>query len=183
MKTISLVLLITVFVIASARSQGVLNLPPVPVTNGVTGTLADSHVLAALYYGPSAAPEGSLSPLVAAAPLVNGYAQFGLVSVPGIGQGAPVELQIRAWDDSSGLYPGWEYAQPAWLAGQILAGKSLLVEAIIGSQPPPPGPLTFPGFTISQVPEPSPAVLGLLAVGLWRAWRPGRAPIADREGN
>ena len=171
MKTISLVLFIMAFAIASARSQGVLNLPPVPVTNGITGTLADSQVLASLYYGPAAAPESSLSLLVAATPLVSGYAQFGLVSIPGIGQGLPVELQIRAWDDSSGQYPGWESAQPAWLAGQILAGKSLLVEAIVGSQPPTPGPLNFPGFTISQVPEPSPAVLSLLSVGLWRAWR------------
>jgi hypothetical protein len=116
-------------------------------------------------------PEDSLTPLVASAPLVSGYAQFGLVSVPGVGLGAPVELQIRAWDDSSGLYPGWENAQPAWLVGQILAGKSSLVEATIGSQPPPPGPLNFPGFTISLVPEPSSAALCLLAVGLWGGWR------------
>lgn len=170
MKNTSLVLLIAASAIVSSRGQGVINLPPVPVTNGVTGALADSTVRAALYYGPALAPEESLAPL-AASNLVNGNARFGLVVVPGYGSGVPVELQIRAWDNSSGLFADWSQAQPAWQAGLLAAGKSVLVEALTGSQAPPPGQLVFPGFTISQVPEPSSAALGLLAVGLWSARR------------
>src|ERR1017187_10474405 len=170
MKTTSLILLTAVFAVASARGQGVINLPPVPVTNGVTGTLAGSVVRAELDYGPALAPENSLSPL-AALNLVNGNARFGLVTVPGFGLGVPVEVQIRAWDNSSGLFADWAQAQPAWQAGLIIAGKSILVEAITGSPSTPPGVLIFPGFTIAQVPEPSSAALGLLAVGLWSARR------------
>jgi hypothetical protein len=171
MKITSLVLLTAALAVASARGQGIINLPPVPVTNGVTGTLAGSSVLAALYYGPSDAPADSLSPLVASLALSSGYARFGVVTVPGYLPFTPVEVQIRAWDDSSGLYPGWPQAQPAWLGGLIAAGESLLVDAITGSGVLPPSPKAIPGFTISQVPEPSSAVLGLLALGLWRAWR------------
>ena len=132
------------FAIVCARGQGVIDLPPVPVTNGVTGTLAGSSVLAALYYGPYAAPEGSLSPLVVALALSGGYAQFGVVTVPGYGPGTPVEVQIRAWDDSSSLYPDWADAQPAWQTGLIEAGESALVEAITQSPPPPPQPAHSP---------------------------------------
>src|ERR1035441_5250851 len=163
MKTTSLILLTALFAFASARGQGVINLPPVPVTNGVTGTLAGSTVRAELDYGPALAPENSLSPL-AAVNLVNGNARFGLVTVPGFGLGVPVEVQIRAWDDSSGLFANWAQAQPAWQAGMIIAG----------SQSPPPDLLIFPGFTITLVPEPSSAALGLLAVGLWSARRAKR---------
>ena len=170
MKTTSLILLTAVFAFASARGQGVINLPPVPVTNGITGTLAGSTVRAELDYGSALAPENSLSPL-AALNLVNGNARFGLVTVPGFGLGVPVEVQIRAWDDSSGLFADWAQAQPAWQAGLIIAGKSILVDAITGSLSPPPGVPIFPGFTITQVPEPSSAALGLLAVGLWSARR------------
>ena len=170
MKTTSLILLTAVFAFASARGQGVINLPPVPVTNGITGTLAGSTVRAELDYGPALAPENSLSPL-AALNLVSGYARFGLVTVPGYGLGVPVEVQIRAWDDSSGLFADWAQAQPTWQAGLIIAGKSILVDAITGSLSPPPGVPIFPGFTITQVPEPSSAALGLLAVGLWSARR------------
>jgi hypothetical protein len=170
MKTTSLILLTAVLAFASAHGQGVINLPPVPITNGVTGTLAGSTVRAELDYGPALAPENSLSPL-AALNLVNGNARFGLVTVPGFGLGVPVEVQIRAWDNSSGLFVDWAQAQPAWQAGMIIAGKSVLVEAITGSLSPPPGVLIFPGFTITQVPEPSSAALGLLAVGLWSARR------------
>jgi hypothetical protein len=131
-------LLTAVFAFASARGQGVINLPPVPVTNGVTGTLAGSTVRAELDYGPALAPENSLSPL-AAMNLVNGYARFGLVVVPGFAPSMPVELQIRAWDNSSGLFADWTQAQPAWQAGLIIAGTSILVEALASSQTPPPG--------------------------------------------
>src|ERR1035441_9994282 len=92
MKTTSLILLTAVFAFSSACGQGVINLPPMPVTNGITGTLAGSTVRADLDYGPSLAPENSLSPLVALN-LVNGNARFGLVTVPGYGLGVPVEVQ------------------------------------------------------------------------------------------
>jgi hypothetical protein len=33
-------------------------------------------------------------------------------------------IEMVAWDNSSGLYPTWTQASPAWLAGLIAAGKS-----------------------------------------------------------
>jgi len=166
MKTITFVLLTAVFASAPAHAQGVITLAPVPVTNGVTGTLASSSVWAALYYRPYGAPAGSFTPLVTEVALTNGYARFGSVVVPGYAAGTGVEVQIPAWDNSSGLYRDWTQAEPAWLGGLIAAGASMPVEALTGSVLLPPSPTVIPGFTISLVPEPSSAALGLLAIGL-----------------
>jgi hypothetical protein len=97
LKSIPLSTLITAFVLAVARGQGTLNISQVPVTNGVTGALADSSIVAGLYYGASGTPETGLT-LLSSAPLVNGYAIFGShVFAPGWQVGDSVTVQVRAW--------------------------------------------------------------------------------------
>jgi len=85
---------------------------------------------------------------------------------------ASAVLQIRVWDNSSGLYPTWAQAAVAWQAGTIAAGMGNLftVNAIGGDLNPAPTPVgqqSFNIYSISAVPEPSTFVLaGLGAAGL-----------------
>jgi hypothetical protein len=85
---------------------------------------------------------------------------------------AVATLQVRAWDNTSGLYPTWAAAEAAWLAGTIAAGKSLLFDlnAIGGNLNTPPLPVgmqSFNIYTTTAIPEPSTFVLaGLGAASL-----------------
>lgn len=139
---------------SSSFGQGRLDISPVPVTNSLTGTLADGSINAGLYYGPSGSSESGLQ-LVTSTPLVNGFAAFGSsTTMPGFPSGTTLTLQVRAW---SGSYPSYEAAVSSGLA-TTLAGKSILLPATLGgtSSPPPiPNPLEFPGFSIGPVPEPT----------------------------
>jgi hypothetical protein len=171
MKATGLFVITMLLAGTSVLGQGFLTFTSVPVTNAGTGTLAGPQVMAELFYGPSAAPESSLIALEAPKFLTNGYAQFGQVLVP-YPPGTVAEFQIRAWDNSNGLFPEWTLAQPAWLSGLILGGKSVLVNATVPALPLQP--VIVPGFTIYEVPEPSLAALGLLSIGLWQAWRAPR---------
>ncbi|MGC3957054.1 MAG: hypothetical protein QM813_03545 [Verrucomicrobiota bacterium] len=164
-----LVLLIVASSLSPSFSQGSLTLSPVPVTNGLTGTLADASITAGLYYGPTGTTESGLQ-LVTSAPLVNGFATFGSTPpTPGFPSGTTIMLQVRAW---SGIYPSYEAALASGLSS-TLAGKSVALSATAGgtSSPPPiPNPLIFPGFTIWPVPEPTALPLSLLSAALllWR---------------
>jgi hypothetical protein len=152
----------SLLIAVSALSQGTINLPPVAVTNGVTGVLADSSILAAIYYGPSGAPDSTLLMLAAPSALVGGYARFGNGVVLPYGIGATAEVQVRAW---SAPFMSYESAVASELAS-VLAGKSAALEMILGGSPTPapvPDPLLVPGFTIYPAPEPS--LSGLVAVG------------------
>ncbi len=169
-RTILLAFAITSFTLRGL-AQGTITINPVPVTNGLTGVLADSSFVAALYYGPVGAPEGSLILLGPASALVNGFAQFGSqTGIPGTAIGASVELGVRAW--SSG-YPSYEAALASGLPS-VLVGKSVVLIAISGGSPlppPVPNPLSFPGFTLYPAPEISTSALmliGLAALGCWR---------------
>ena len=170
MNKIQVTLLITALAGASALGQGAVPLAPVPVTNGLTGMLAGPQVMAELFGGPFGAPEGSLTQLVSPIALSGGYASFGSVTVP-FALGSTIELQIRAWDDASGVFPDWAQAQPAWLAGAILGGESQIVDALVQGGTEPGPQIIVPGFTITQIPEPSAAALGFLALCLWQARR------------
>lgn len=166
MRTKSLVALIAVLTAASAPGQGKLNFSPVPVTNGLTGTLVGTGFMGGLYYGAPGAGENSLV-LVTTVPLVNGFANFGAgVNSPGWLGGATLELQVRAWDAA---YPTYDAAIASGLP-TVLAGESVLLQAVTGGPlPPVPDPVSFPGFTIFPVPEPSTAALA--AVGIALAFR------------
>jgi len=79
-------------------------------------------------------------------------------------------FQLRAWDNTSGLYPTWALAEPAWLSGLIAAGKSPLLNlnsVIGGDLTTPPFLAGLQAFNIYTVPEPTSFVLaGLGAAGL-----------------
>ena len=166
----SLLFLFIVFAVNSTSGQGRLNIAPVPVTNGLTGTLADASINAMLYYGPTGTGEDGVLPLPTPSALVNGFATFNVpVTIPAFPSGTAVTLQVRAW---SGIYPSYETAVGSGLSS-TLAGKSSLHTATVGgvsSPPPVPDPLVFPGFTIWPVPEPTATTLGLLSVAMMR-WR------------
>src|SRR5512134_597940 len=129
MKT-TLLLAVTIASLAThALAQGTIIVNPVPITNGITGTLADSSIVAALYYGPAGAPENSLLMLGAASVLEGGFAHFDSQSlVPGVPTGTSVEIGVRAW--SLG-YPTYEAALASGLPS-TLAGKSIMLTAILG---------------------------------------------------
>jgi hypothetical protein len=170
MRTKFLFILAVAFSTIQARGQGTIVVNPVPVTNGVTGMLADSSIVAALYYGPVGAPGDSLLMLGPASALVNGFAQFGSRTTIPVSPGTSAQVGVRAW--SSG-YPSYESAIASGLTS-VLAGKSVLLTATLGgspSPPPVPGALDFPGFTVYPVPEPATSglmLIGFAALTLWR---------------
>jgi hypothetical protein len=86
---------------------------------------------------------------------------------------AVATLQVRAWDNTSGLYPTWALAEAAWLAQtpNVAIGKSPLFDlnAIGGNLNTPPLPVGMQSFNIymNTIPEPSTFVLaGLGAASL-----------------
>jgi hypothetical protein len=81
---------------------------------------------------------------------------------------AVATLQVRVWDNSSGLYPTWTQALPAWQSGLTAAalGNLFTVNAIGGDFNTPPLPLGMRSF--NMIPEPSTyALLALGGFGLW----------------
>ena len=171
MKT-TLFLAVTIASLATeALAQGTIIVSPVPVTNGITGALADSSIVAALYFGPAGTPETSFIMSGPASALENGFARFDSQSLlPGFPAGSPVQIGVRAW---SAGYPTYEAALASGLPS-TLAGRSVVLTAITGgspSPPPIPGALSFPGFTVYPVPEVSTSALmlaGIVALGCWR---------------
>lgn len=84
-------------------------------------------------------------------------------------------LEMVAWDNSSGLYPTWAQAAPAWQAGLIAAGESGRWTQALSNPSGPPAPLFgLVSFNLYfNVPEPrglSLASLGVL-IFLLRARR------------
>lgn len=171
MKTRLLSLFAVVVSAACAIGQGRIVVNPVPVTNGVTGMLADSSIVAALYHGSLGAPENSLVMLGPASALVNGFAQFGSqTTIPVFAPGTSLQIGVRAW--STG-YPSYESAIASGLPS-VLAGKSVLLTATLGGSPsPPPVPtsLDFPGFTVYPVPEAATSVFMLIGFASLASWR------------
>ncbi len=82
---------------------------------------------------------------------------------------------VRAWDNSSGLYPTWIEAKSAWEAGLIAAGESALVnlhENTGGIYNTPVPLYGLESFNIYYIPEPACAKLVVLcAVTAAIFWR------------
>jgi hypothetical protein len=81
-------------------------------------------------------------------------------------------LEMVAWDDSSGLYPTWTQAFPAWRAGTIAAGMSgaFNVSTLGGTVNTPPNILP-PSFNLYFIPEPSTFALAGLGLAALVAFR------------
>jgi hypothetical protein len=78
-------------------------------------------------------------------------------------------VEMVAWDNSSGNYPTWAQAKPAWLAGTIAAGESGIFNLanIGGTFNTPPNLVGLQSFNLYLVPEPSTfALAGLGAAAL-----------------
>jgi hypothetical protein len=170
MKALPLLLASLLFV-TTVQGQGTLYVSPVPVTNGLTGTLADSGIVASLYGGPAGWPETDLIAMTLVRPFTNGFATFESPIAYPLPAGVSFLFQVRAW---SADYVNYEAAFASGLSS-VLAGKSDVLGAILGgtSGPPPiPNPLVFSGFTAwPVVPEPTSPSLWLLGAALlwWRS--------------
>lgn len=135
--------------------------------------LTGSGFMAQLFAAPGA---GALeSALVASANSITtfrtgtsagGFAAVTAILANVLPDAAVATLQVRAWDNSSGLYATWAAADVAWRAGSINAGKSALwdLNAIGGNLNTPPLPVGMQSFNIYTIPEPSTFVLAGLGV-------------------
>ena len=86
--------------------------------------------------------------------------------------GAAATFETVAWDDSTGLYPTWTQAGPAFLSGKIAGGMSgaFTVTGIGGSVNTPPNVMA-PTFNLYFVPEPSTFALAGLGLAALVAYR------------
>ncbi len=120
-------------------------------------------------------PESSLTPQGATTTFRTGAAQGNLAGITVTLGNVPPDaaaatLEMVVWDNSSGLYPTWTEAYPAWLSGLVGTwGKSgpFTVYNIGGSINTPPSML-IPSFNLIGTPEPS--TLGLTGLGLAALW-------------
>lgn len=117
--------------------------------------LAGPHFLAQLLGANGAdQPELNLVPQSATTTFRTGngagYLAVITATLAGIPKDSPVAtLQVVAWDNSSGLYPTWEYARWAWLSGMIVAGSSAPFNVFnIGGDTNTPPPLPVRSFNL-----------------------------------
>jgi hypothetical protein len=106
--------------------------------------LADSHYLGQYYAAAgSDVPESSLTPGTPVQVFRSGPASGFLYDEVVTFANVPPDMgsatvQLRAWDNSSGLYPDWAAAEPAWEAGLIAAGMSLPFNVLVRPLPADP---------------------------------------------
>ena len=132
-------------------------------------------------------PESSLVPVGQTTTFRSGSALGDVAGIvdtltgnPGIPAGAAfASFEIVAWDNSSGLYPTWTQAGPAWRAGLIAAGHSaeFVTSAIGGGINVTPylnnqNSIDQSSFNLFWViPEPSTCALAALGAGVLMLWR------------
>ncbi len=113
-------------------------------TQTYSGALLSGSTYRAQLYG--AAGYGRLeTDLVAATPATTfrtgaaaGYLTAVTATIPGTAEGGSATVQMRVWDNTSGLYPDWASAETAWNLGLIAAGKAPLIFASpLGGVSPP----------------------------------------------
>lgn len=79
-----------------------------------------------------------------------------------------VTVQLRVWDNSSGLYPTWDDALAAWNQGLIAAGKSNIFDVgpVGGLYNTNPNTYGLESFNIYYQPTPEPSTIALLVLGI-----------------
>ena len=100
--------------------------------------------------------------------LAAGYMQSVTATLTGVALDAPAAtVQMRVWDDSSGLFPDWNSAKSAWQGGHIAAGESSVMNSynIGGFQNVPPYLFDLRSFNVYFVAIPEPSTFSLLALG------------------
>lgn len=117
--------------------------------------VSGSNWRAQLFAAPGAdQPESALQPAFPTTTFRTGTAAGNLANgVTATLTGVPVDcpvatVQMRVWDNSSGLYPDWPSAMNGWNAATIAVGKSLRfnVTAIGGGTNPPATMLNLQSF-------------------------------------
>ena len=95
------------------------------------GFYAGSNYVVQLFAAPGSAPESSLGGYAPMTTFGTGSSAGFFIPVTNtvlfVQPGDYMTVQIRVWDNSSGLYPGWTQAERAWQSGLIAAGKSPLL--------------------------------------------------------
>jgi hypothetical protein len=146
---------------------------------GGTGGLGAATTFAQLLGATGAGvPEGSLTPQGLPTTFRTGGAQGNIslrtVTLSNIAADAAAgTFEVVAWDNSSGKYPTWETAGPAWAAGFIAGGKggTFTLQSIGGAVNTPPTTILPASFNLYIVPEPTTfalAGLGLAAMLVFR---------------
>jgi len=124
----------------------------------------------------SGAAEGSLvasstAPTSFRTGTAAGFTPTLIVTLSNVAQdAAAATIQLRVWDNTSGLYNTWAAAETAWLAGTIAAGKSTVfnVANIGGTLNTPPlmnGLTSFNIYYQNVAPVPEPSTMALAALG------------------
>jgi hypothetical protein len=148
------------------QGNDVFGLPPGTVL--YTGQLLSTadNVTVQLWGGASAS---SLAPVPGAEATIAKQGFFPTLSTPvtiaGVHPGSMAYLELRAWQNQSGILTSWGQAYAAALVGNEAIGQSsvFLSQALGGGIIPPPNMVGLTTFNIHTIPEPS--ILALMALG------------------
>jgi hypothetical protein len=150
------------------QGNDVFGLPPGTVL--YTGQLLSTadNVTVQLWGGASAS---SLAPVLGAEATIAKQGFFATLSTPvtiaGVPPGSMAYLELRAWQNQSGILTSWDQAYAAALVGNEAVGQSsvFLSQALGGGIIPPANMYGLTTFNIHTIPEPSTlALAGLGAV-------------------
>lgn len=180
-----LVTLSAVAIAFGAFAQGTMSFTTFSTANGVNAkvfnsdgvtALAGSSFLAQLFA--ASGQNAAVASLQAGTPTTTfrtgtaaGYVNLTTVTFNHIApDSAGFTVQMRAWDNSSGLYSTWAAVEAAYFAGQVKGGMSVPLSfsgKIGGAQTSPPYLTGLQSFNIALVPEPSSmALVGLGAAAM-----------------
>lgn len=150
---------------SAAAVFGVAANSPVPKYNATTAPF-----VAGLYYGAGSTAPTTLAKTANFSAFSAGTFNGGTTTLTGVGENAPVNLQVKVWESTYGAT-----YEAALGAGMIngrngVVGQSAVWNMLAGNATTVPNLASggFQGFTTSVVPEPSTFALGLLGlVGLF----------------
>ena len=146
---------------------------------GVNVQYGGAYTLAQIIGAPgNNQPESSLVP---ANPVTSfrtglgaGYVSPTTSTLNNVAYDSPATVEMVVWDNSSGLYPTWTDAFPAWTKGWIAAAESGRWNTTLGGTAPSPVLDGAESFNLYFIPIPEPSTIALLGLGvalLMIAWR------------